>query len=73
MDLRVESRQTAPAALAGSDADAKTEVKPQVLLLSSGETTEFELVLKARGFGPYYSIKGDAAGNFELARKDGGS
>ena len=66
LELRVEGRAVKPVE---SGQDAK-ELKPQVLLLSSGEATEFSLDLRAREFVPHYVLQGDALGRLKLERKD---
>lgn len=71
LSLRVEGRDTGPSAL--TSADPEQEMKPQVLLLSSGETSEFELILGARGYGVRYALTGDAAGTFKLVRREAAS
>lgn len=68
LELRVDGRAVGPLEAA---ADPATEVKPQVLLMSSGETSEFEIVLQARGHPVRYLLKGDAAGKLELQRSGG--
>ncbi|HUR41624.1 MAG TPA: type II secretion system minor pseudopilin GspH [Verrucomicrobiae bacterium] len=65
LELLVEGRAVKPLA-----ADVEPEqLKPQVMLLSSGETTEFTLALRAREYAPRYELKGDALGRFTLERK----
>lgn len=44
-------------------------VKPQVLLLSSGESTSFALDVRAQQYAPYYRIEGDALGRIKLTRE----
>ncbi|MCI0749506.1 MAG: type II secretion system minor pseudopilin GspH [Nevskiales bacterium] len=67
LELEVEGRTVAPA-----EPD-KTPRAPQVLLLSSGESTAFGLSLRARNFGPYYRLEGDALGHLELNRVEAGT
>jgi general secretion pathway protein H len=67
--LRVEGRPVKPVP---EDVEPQ-ELKPQVLLLSSGETTEFSLDLRAQDYGPHYVLEGDALGRLKLQRKDGAS
>lgn len=72
IDLTVEGRAVPPAQeTSGEDAEAKVE--PQALLLSSGEVTPLRLLLRARGYRPYYQIEADALGRFTLTRQDGAS
>lgn len=66
LQLRVEGRPVTPVA----PGDESVELKPQVLLLSSGEATTFSAELRARGFAPYFMLEGDALGRFTLERKD---
>lgn len=63
--LSVEDRPVTPAATPAGETP-----KPHVLLLSSGEATEFSLELRARGFGPYFAFEGDALGRVTLERRD---
>lgn len=67
IELRVEGRPVKPVPL---DPDDKVELKPQILLLSSGETTAFSLDLRAREFAPHYRLEGDALGRLKLERRD---
>lgn len=66
LELRVEDRPVAPLNLDGEVAD----LKPQVLLLSSGEATAFRLNVRARNFGVYFQLDGDLLGRLTLARKE---
>lgn len=66
LQLWVEGRPVAPAASTGEEKPSE----PQVLLLSSGEATEFRLELRAAGFGPYFALDGDALGRLTLERKE---
>lgn len=68
--LIVEGRPVAPVKLDGMDKDERDKLKPQVLLLSSGEATAFTLDLHARDFAPHYVLQGDALGRLKLERKD---
>ena len=68
LQLRVEGRAVAP--VTDEDERKEAELKPQVLLLSSGEATEFSLALRARDYAPHYLLEGDALGRLKLARKD---
>jgi general secretion pathway protein H len=65
LSLQVDGRAVAPVP-AGDD---KVELKPQVVLLSSGDATEFILDLKARQYDPYYRLHGDLLGRTTLDRK----
>lgn len=49
---------------------AKDPLRPQVLLLSSGEMTPFTLDLKAIGVSAYYHFEGDLLGRVKADRKD---
>jgi general secretion pathway protein H len=69
IQLRVDGRPAAPLALD----DERVELKPQVLLLSSGEATEFSLELRAHQHPAYYRLQGDALGRVTLERKDAAS
>jgi general secretion pathway protein H len=66
LQLRVEGRPVPPLALD----DDKVPLKPQVLLLSSGEATEFSLDVRARDYAPHYRIAGDALGRLKLERAE---
>jgi len=66
IELRVEGRAVKPV----TADDAEKELKPQVMLLSSGEATEFSLQLRAREFAPHYILNGDALGRLKLERKE---
>ncbi len=63
--LQVDGRAVAPM----RTDDPKAELKPQVVLLSSGDATEFILDLKARQYDPYYRLSGDVLGRMTLDRK----
>lgn len=65
MALTVEGRRVPP-----YKDDGKTEVKPQVVLLSSGESTEFTLDVRAKDFAPHYVVQGDVLGRVKMERKD---
>ena len=65
LQLQIEGRPVAPV----STGDAKQELKPQIVLLSSGDATEFVLDLRARQFDPYYRLQGDVLGRLTLDRK----
>jgi general secretion pathway protein H len=64
--LQVDGRAVAPV----RTDDAKVELKPQIVLLSSGDATEFTLDLKARQYDPFYRLSGDLLGRMTLDRKD---
>jgi general secretion pathway protein H len=66
LQMYVEGRPVPP--IAGGD--EQHELKPHVLLLSSGETTEFTLDLRARAHAPHYRLQGDALGRLKLERKE---
>lgn len=66
LELQVEGRAVKPKA-AG---DEKEEAKPQVLLLSSGDATEFVLDVRALDYAPRYRLQGDVLGRFKLERKE---
>lgn len=66
LELRVEDRPVGPARLD----DDKVDLKPQVLLLSSGEVTAFRLNLRARNYGVYFQLEGDVLGRLKLERKE---
>jgi general secretion pathway protein H len=51
-----------------SDDPSKDPLRPQVLLLSSGEMTPFSLDLKAPGVPSYYHIEGDLLGRLTMQR-----
>jgi general secretion pathway protein H len=69
LELRVDGRPVAPLPLD----DERVELKPQVLLLSSGEATEFSLDLRAHQHPAYYRLQGDPLGRVTLERKDAAS
>lgn len=64
--LEVDGRSVA---LPAADGDEK-ELRPQVLLLSSGDATVFTLDLHARQFKPFYRLRGDVLGHVTLERED---
>lgn len=66
LELSVEGRRVKPLPPDVPPA----ELKPQVLLLSSGEATEFSADVRARDYGPHYRLQGDALGRFKLERRD---
>lgn len=65
VQLQIEGRRVAPV----DTGDAKQELKPQIVLLSSGDATEFVLDLRARQFDSYYRLQGDVLGRLTLDRK----
>lgn len=69
LQLRVDGRPVAPMNLA-DEKNKEEEIKPQVLLLSSGEATQFVLDLRARDYEPHYTLEGDVLGRFKLEHKD---
>jgi general secretion pathway protein H len=69
LQLRVDGRAVSPARMT-DDQNAKDEVKPQILLLSSGEETPFALDIRARDYAPYYTLEGDLLGRLKLEHKD---
>jgi general secretion pathway protein H len=66
LELQIDGRRVAPL----RTDDERQELKPQVLLLSSGEATEFTLDLHAQEFAPYYRLQGDVLGQFKLERRE---
>ena len=66
LQLRIEGRPVKPISTKEPDA----ELKPQVLLLSSGEATEFSLEVRAREFVPHYRLEGDTLGRLKLERRE---
>ncbi len=64
--LQVDGRPATPV----RTGDPKAELQPQVMLLSSGDATEFTLDLKALQYDPYYRLSGDLLGRVTLDRKD---
>jgi general secretion pathway protein H len=67
LELQVDGRPVAPLRLD----DERQEPRPQVLLLSSGDATEFTLDLRAPQFAPFYRLQGDVLGQLKLERKEG--
>lgn len=67
LELRVEGRPVKPLTREQATQEA---LKPQVLLLSSGETTAFTLDLRAQEYAPHYRLEGDALGRLKLERRD---
>ena len=66
LQLQIDGRRVTPV----DTGDEKTELKPQVVLLSSGDATEFVLDLRAQQFVPYYRLQGDVLGRLKLERKE---
>lgn len=66
LQLQVDGRPVAPR----KPASQGEELKPQVLLLSSGDATEFTLDLRARQYGPFWRLQGDVLGHLKLERKE---
>lgn len=62
LDLNIEGRTVAPSS------PADKEVEPQILILSSGETTAFRLDLHAQDYEPYVRLEGDALGRLKTER-----
>ena len=69
LNLQVDGRTVAPQ----RTDDDKIELKPQIVLLSSGDATEFTLELRARQYDPYYRLQGDVLGRTTLDRRDASS
>ncbi|MGH8442216.1 MAG: type II secretion system minor pseudopilin GspH [Nevskiaceae bacterium] len=66
LQLQIDGRPVVPA----RSGDDRAERTPQVMLLSSGDATEFVLVLRAQQFAPYYRLHGDVLGRITLDRKE---
>ena len=62
IDLSIEGRAVSPSS------PADKPVEPQVLLLSSGETTAFRLDLRATGYKPFLRLQSDALGRLQKQR-----
>lgn len=69
LELRVEGR---PVVQAPKQNGKSAKLKPQALLLSSGESTAFTLDLKAPGYAPYYRLEATALGQFTMTRIEQG-
>ena len=69
ISLTVEGRRVTPLKT-GDAADPKAELKPQVLLLSSGEGSEFVLDVRAKQYAPHFLLQGDVLGRVKLERKE---
>lgn len=68
--LVVEGRKVAPLKPPDPDDKDAKELKPHVLLLSSGEATEFTLDVRAKDYPAHYLLTGDVLGRLKLERKD---
>lgn len=66
LELQVDGRRVTPI----DTGDGRQELKPQVVLLSSGDATEFVLDLRARQYPPWYRLQGDALGRVTFERKE---
>jgi general secretion pathway protein H len=67
----IRQRSTKPVNAAEETEDpAKDPLRPQVMLLSSGEMTPFALDIKAIGVPMYYHFEGDLLGRMSMDRKD---
>jgi general secretion pathway protein H len=69
LSLRIEGRPVKPAP---KQTNKSVRIKPQVLLLSSGETTAFTLDVLAPNYAPHYRIEANALGKFSLRRIEQG-
>ena len=69
LELRVEDRPVPPVKMD----EPKEKLKPQVTLLSSGESTGFSLRVRAHDYGVYFQIDGDAMGRMKMERKETGA
>lgn len=70
IELRVEDRVVPPAQEAEKGKDGP-ELKPQILLLPSGEVSAFRMELGADGTRTRYTIEANALGQFQYRRVDG--
>jgi type II secretion system protein H len=68
LQLQIDGRRVQP--VKTDDPDDKVELKPQVVLLSSGDATEFVLDLRAEQYDPWYRLQGDVLGRLKLERKE---
>jgi len=71
-ELHIEGRMVPPAQelQPGTDTQAaKKPIEPQILLLPGGETTAFEVDLKAPGYRPYVHVESDALGRTRRERR----
>ena len=68
--LSIEGRPVTPPP---KQTGKSVKLKPQALLLSSGETTAFTLDLSAPNYAPHYRIETDALGKFSMRRIEQGS
>jgi general secretion pathway protein H len=64
--LLVDGRPVAPLRADRPD----VEFKPHVLLLSSGDATEFTLDVHAQALTPFWRLQGDVLGHLKLERRD---
>lgn len=69
LQLQIEGRRVTPMPR-NADADEDAELKPQVMLLSSGDATEFTLDLRAAQFATYWRLQGDVLGRLKMERKE---
>lgn len=67
LEIRVEDRPVPPAS---NQKQKSAKLKPQALLLSSGETTAFTLDIKAPKYAPHYRLEANALGQFSMKRLD---
>ncbi|MDR3415837.1 MAG: type II secretion system minor pseudopilin GspH [Nevskia sp.] len=70
-ELHIEGRMVPPAQdqATADPRNGKQPVQPQILLLPGGETTAFELDLKAPGYRPYFHMEADALGRIRRERR----
>jgi len=61
-DLRIEGRSVPPSSAADKP------ILPQVLMLSSGESSAFRLDVHARNYQPFVRLEGDALGRLTKQR-----
>lgn len=65
LELRVDGRPVPPRGAR----DQGLPLAPQVMILSSGEMTAFDLEVRARSYLPYYLLQGDLVGRLRMERK----
>lgn len=70
LELSIEDRAVPPAE-DGIDSKNK-KIEPQIMLLSSGEITAFEIAIKAENYSPYYRLQADTLGKFSRTRFEEG-
>lgn len=70
LELRIEDRPVTPAQKQNGKSK---KLKPQALLLSSGEATAFTLDIRAPGYAPHYRLEATALGQFTMTRIEQGS